>query len=186
MFTYMESLKSKDIVIPKYKIGDVIGRLILGEVEKGEVYKIEGNERHFFYRTTVGCFHAEEGSDDIDLLEYNAEQLRKEYKTIIPSPLERRVSIKYAPRECDGYILTAQIGIYQNMLYWKRAYTYEFLEPYNTEKDLMKAYKKKLDEMTNKKYNYDFEMLDEPLPIKRLYWSDNGFYVSPKYVMNNG
>lgn len=188
MFEYMESLQVHDeITVPRHKIGDIIGRLVLGEVEKGQIYEIEGNEKHFFYRTKVGCFNKEEGSLDIEALEREAEKLRKDYNTIFPFPLEKKVSIIYSPRKCDGYVLKAQLGIYQGMLYWKEAYTYEFLEPYNSEKELMNAYKKRLDNMTKKNINEDkWEEVEEYIPIGRLYWSKKGFYVNPRYVVNNG
>lgn len=188
MFGYMESLhENKEIPVPEYKVGDVLGRLILGEVEKGTIYKVEGNERYRFYRTDVGCFGRTEGSTDLEALEREAEKIRKNYKTIIPYPLEKRITIKYPPRECDGEILTAQIGTYQGMLYWKEAYTYEFLEPYDTEKELMKAYKKRLQKMTDKNTNQnEWEEVDELTTIHRLYWSKHGIYASPRYVEHEG
>lgn len=183
----MESLQEEELPVPEHKVGDVIGRIVLGEVEKGTISKVEGNEEYRFYRTDVGCFNKTEGSTDIEALEREAEKLRKKYKTIIPCPLEKRVTIKYPPRECDGYVMTAQIGIYQGMLYWQKAYTYEFLEPYDDEKKLMKAYKNKLSEMTDGGVNHDrWEQVEESAGVSRLYWSKNGFYVSAEYVKNKG
>ncbi len=51
---------------PKYErlsVGDRIGRLVLGEVEIGMIYEVEGNDEYFFYRTDKGCFNPSDRTD---------------------------------------------------------------------------------------------------------------------------
>ncbi len=114
-----------------------------------------------------------------------AEENRKKYKTIIPKNLSERITVEYEPRDCDGKILWAQIGIIDNMLFWKENVTYQFLEPYENEKKLKKEYekhRKNITEQTCQKYR----ILEEEKPMRRLYWSKHGFYADAEYVEHNG
>ena len=123
-------------------VGDKIGRVVLGECRIATITEVEGNDRYGFYRTDRCCYSIEEGYRDIPDLIAEAEENRKKYKTIIPQNLSERITVEYEPRDCDGKILWAQIGIIGNMLFWKKDVTYQFLEPYKNEKKLRKEYEK--------------------------------------------
>lgn len=174
---------------PKYKrlnVGDRIGRLVLGEVEIGTIYKVEGNDEYFFYRTDKGCFNPSVRTD-FEQMEREAEEIRKQYKTIKIDHFDKFFAVKYPPRECDGHIMYAMVGIYGGMLFWEEDVTYQFLEP---AKNLEKAYKDKVFEITHKypwdKSECEYEVLDEPIPVKRLYYSKTkGCYAEAGYVQNN-
>lgn len=123
-------------------VGDKIGRVVLGECRIATITEVEGLPNYPFYRTDCGCcYSVEDGEKSIDELLSIAEENRKKYKTIIPQNLSERFTVEYEPRECDGAVLWAQIGILDNMLFWKENVTYQFLEPYDSEKKMMKAYK---------------------------------------------
>ncbi|MCM1246793.1 MAG: hypothetical protein NC293_14235 [Roseburia sp.] len=47
----------------RLNIGDYIGRIVLGEIEKGRITQIVGNDIYFFYRTDKGCFSASDRTD---------------------------------------------------------------------------------------------------------------------------
>lgn len=180
---------------PKYKrltVGTLIGRVILGEVEKAVITKVEGNDRLFFYRTDSGsCYDVSEAETDMDKLQRIADENRRGRKVIEYYPLTDRVTVSYSPRWEGGCTTYGQVGIYKNMLYWKDDCSYEFLEPYDNEKKLKKAYKEKLDIITGKDgFNdwkaQDLTMLEHQLPMTRLYWSRSGIYASARYVQTNG
>lgn len=187
IFSYLEP--QKELEKPKYKrlnVGDKIGKLILGEVIIGTIYKVEGNEKYFFYRTDKGCFDPSDRTD-FEQMEKEAEEIRKQYKTIEIDKFDKFFAIEYPPRNCDGHILRAMVGIYQGMLFWKEDYTYQFLEPV---RNLEKAYKDKLFKITHdwfgEKKERDYKVLDNPLPIKRLYYSNSTKrYSEAGYVQYN-
>lgn len=165
--------------------GDQIGRVVLGECRIATVTKVEGLPNHPFYRTDRGtCYTYEEGLHEIpDLIEL-AKSKRKNYKTIIPKNLKNRFTVEYEPRECDGVVLWAQIGIFENMLFWKEGCTYQFLEPFKNQKELMKAYEKHKKNMTEGSYRRYRERKREH-KMERLYWSSHGFYADAEYVQHN-
>ena len=178
--TVNEKPKSKNKLL---SIGDEIGRVVLGELRVAKVTKIEGLPLYPFYRTDSGsCYNYEEGLRNIEDLRAEAEEARKQYKTIIPCNLEQRLTVEYLPRAADGRITWAQIGIIGNMLFWKESATYQFLEPYDNEKKLLKAYeehKKKITELEHTVIATEHKM-------RRLYWSRHGFYADAEYVKFNG
>lgn len=159
-------------------VGDMIGKRILGECRIARITKVVGSEESCFYRTDDGgCFSYEDGLNDIESLKKEAETERTHYKTIVPSHLKDRITVQYAPRKCDGRVLWAQLGVYENMLFWKENTTFQFLEPYASEKELRKAYEKHKEEILSGNY----EEIEEK-PMKRLYWSSNSFFADAEYV----
>ena len=184
---YLNSLKPIDNSPPKFKVGDKIGWLVLGDVQSHIVTAVEGWPGRWYYRTdSGGCIDDKYTSDDFTELERRGAEIRSRYKTIELNPydLEERVTIIYKPRESDGYVVKAQIGIYDGMLFWKENWTYQFLEPHKGEKRLKKAYKSHYEKMVERKGS--FTIVEEPIPIKRLYYSRNGFYAEAAYVRTNG
>lgn len=167
-------------------IGDRIGRVVLGECRIATITEVEGLPNYPFYRTDSGCcYSAEEGTKSIEELLTIAEAERRKCKTIVPQGLSERITVEYKPRECDGKILWAQIGIFENMLFWKEDVTYQFLEPYENEKELIKAYNKRKKTILENKYA-EYRILEEEKPMRRLYWSIHGFYADAEYVKTNG
>lgn len=187
MFEYLHDVQPKEKKNCVRSPGDKIGRVILGECKIGIIKKVDGSPDHPFYRTDIGCFSYEEGLMDIEGLEEIAERNRKEYKTIIPKDLEERITVEYAPRECDGVVLWAQIGIFENMLFWKEDVTYQFCVPFDSEKKLRKEYEKKKKEILDDKYiNRAYRFLEKEHEMHRLYWSNVGkCYADAEYVQNN-
>ena len=187
IFDYMQSIQPKEPKNHILSVGDKIGRVVLDECIIATVEKVEGLPDYPFYRTDKCCYTYEEGLHDIQELRRIAEENRKNYKTIIPQNLSERLTVEYAPRECDGVVLWAQIGILDNMLFWKEDVTYQFLEPYDSEKKLMKEYKKHknniLESFGGKK---NYHIVERERPMHRLYWSEHGFYVDAEYVQHNG
>ena len=187
IFSYLEPQEQSEE--PKYNrlnVGDKIGNLVLGEVIIGTIYKVEGNEKHFFYRTDKGCFNPNDRTD-FEQMEKEAEEIRKQYKTIEIYKFDKFFAIEYPPRECDGHILNAMVGIYKGMLFWKEDYTYQFLEPV---KNLEKAYNDKILRITHdtfgEKKERNYKVLDNPLPVKRLYYSNSSkLYSEAQYVLFN-
>lgn len=165
-------------------VGDEIGRVVLGELRIAKITKIEGLPRFPFYRTDSGsCYSYEEGLKTIDELRKLAAIEITKYKTIQPHDLAERITVEYAPRNCDGRVGWAQIGIYENMLFWKEDCTYQFLEPYSNEKELINAYKKRKEKILRVKY----KIVSEEHEMRRLYWSArNQFYADAEYVQFNG
>ena len=167
-------------------IGDKIGRVVLGECRVATITKVEGLPDYPFYRTDSGrCYSIEEGERSIDELLSIAEENRKKYKTIIPKNLSQLFAVEYEPRECDGAVLWAQIGILDNMLFWKENITYQFLEPYESEKKLMKAYKEHKKKIIEDGYG-KIKILETEHEMRRLYLSNKGFYADAEYKETNG
>lgn len=167
-------------------VGDKIGRVVLGECRIATITKVEGLPNYPFYRTdSGGCYSVEEGYTDVEKLMSIAESRIKDYTTIIPCNLTERITVEYLPRESDGAVLWAQIGILDNMLFWKEYCTYQFLEPYDNKKKLMKEYEKHKNNILNDNYNR-FRIVDDEHEIRRLYWSNHGFYADAEYVKTNG
>lgn len=167
-------------------VGDKVGRVVLGECRVATVTEIKGLPDYPFYRTDRGvCYSVEEGYKSIEELTAIAEAERGKYKTIIPENLTERITVEYEPRQRDGVILWAQIGILGNMLFWKKDITYQFLVPFNSEKKLMKEYEKHKKTILEDKYS-KYRILDEEKPMRRLYWSRHGFYADAEYVEHNG
>lgn len=184
---YLNSLKPIDNSLPKFKAGDKIGWLVLGEIQSHIVTAVEGRPGRWYYRTdSGGCVDDKYTSDDFAELERRGTEIRSQYKTIELNPydLEERVTVIYEPRAYDGYVSKAQIGIYGGMLFWKENWTYQFLEPHKGKKTLQKAYKSHYEKMMERQGN--FTIVEEPIPIKRLYYSRNGFYAEAAYVRTNG
>lgn len=180
---------------PKYKrlpVGTLIGRVILGEVERAVIKKVVGNERYFNYWTDGGGYYsASEAETDMGKLQRIAAENREKYKTIEYYPLHERVTVSYPSRWDGGRSTYGQVGIYEDMLFWQDDCTYKFLVPYDSEKKLKKAYKEKLDAITGKDGFNDWKikelvMMENQLPMTRLYWSHHGFYASAEYVEFNG
>lgn len=167
-------------------VGDYIGRIVLGEIEKGRITQVEGNDTYFFYRTDKGCFSSGDRTD-FDQMAREAEEIRKQYKTIEIDCFEKFFAVEYPPREGDGKVLCAMAGIFQNMLFWKEDITYQFLEPV---KNIEKAYEEKIHKITHKwpdsKSEKEYTVLNRPIRTNRLYWSKNGFYADARYVQTNG
>jgi len=184
IFDLMDKLKEKpDKKTHLLKVGDEIGRVVLGELRAARITSIEGLPYHPFYRTDRGvCYSYKEGLHDIEELRKLAESERSKYKTICPCSLEKRLTVEYAPRSCDGYVTWGQIGIYENMLFWKQNCTYQFLEPYENEKQLAEAYKKRKAELLTG----DYKIVEKEHEMQRLYWSRHGFYAAAEYVEFNG
>lgn len=104
---------------------------------------------------------------------------------MIPSRLERRLTVLYRPYDETDPPMWGQIGIYQgNMLFWKDAITYQFLEPYDSPKKLEAAYQKHRKELLEDSGIITTEAPEHPM--SRLYWSRHGFYASARYVQSNG
>lgn len=168
------------------QVGDKIGRVTLGECRIATVTKVEGMPDYPFYRTDIGCcYDFEEGCKTIEELVKQAEMERAKYRTIEPENLTDRITVQYEPRKCDGKVLWAQIGIFENMLFWKEDMTYQFLVPFDSEKKLRKEYEKHRKEILDDKYHKAYEQEKEHL-MRRLYWSRHGFYADAEYVKSNG
>lgn len=167
-------------------IGDRIGRVVLGECRIATITKVEGLPDYPFYRTdSGGCYSVDEGEKSIDELLSIAEVNRKKYKTIIPQNLSECFTVEYEPRECDGAVLWAQIGILDNMLFWKENVTYQFLVPNESEKKLMKAYQEHKKRIIEDGYG-KIKIMETEHEMRRLYWSNHGFYADAEYVKFNG
>ena len=167
-------------------VGDKIGKVVLGECRIATITKVEGLPNYPFYRTDRGvCYSVEEGEKSIDELLLIAEENREKYKTIIPKNLSERFTVEYEPRECDGVVLWAQIGILDNMLFWKENVTYQFLVPYENEKEQMKAYREHKKRMIEDGRG-EIKIVDTEHKMRRLYWSSHGFYADAEYVEVNG
>lgn len=125
-----------------------------------------------------------EGMTPVEELIRIAEQERTKYKTIIPKGLSERITVEYKSRH-TGAILWAQIGILENMLFWKEEVTYQFLEPYDSEKKLRRAYEDHKKKIINDPYN-EYKVIEKEHEMERLYWSRHGFYADAEYVKTNG
>lgn len=188
LFDYMQSIQPKEPKNRLLSVGDKIGRVVLGECRIATITRVEGLPDYPFYRTDKhGCYSYNDGLNDVSELMEIAEENRKNYRTIIPSNLSERLTVEYSTRECDGVVLWAQIGIIDNMLFWKEDVTYQFLEPYESEKKLMKEYnrhkKNILEDFGGRK---KYRIVEKEHPMRRLYWSGHGFYADAEYVEHNG
>ena len=117
IFDYIQSIQPKEPRGHILSAGDKIGRVVLGECIIATVEKGEGLPNYPFYRTDKCCYTYEEGLQDIQELCRIARENRKNYKTIIPQNLSERLTVEYAPRECDGHVIWVQIGILDNMIF---------------------------------------------------------------------
>lgn len=55
LFSVMNERKDKEAIrYSRLKVGDKIGKLILGEVLTATITKVEGNDKYWFYRTDKG------------------------------------------------------------------------------------------------------------------------------------
>ncbi len=185
IFSYLQP--KEEIQVKKtLSVGDKIGRNILGETRIATVTKIEGLPDYPFYRTDSGhCYSYDDGLQDIKELLQTADEERKKYKTIVPCNLSERITVEYEPRKCDGAVLWAQIGIFENMLFWKEEMTYQFCVPFDNEKKLRKEYEKHRKEILDDTY-CAVHLLEDEKPMRRLYWSRHGYYADAEYVQTNG
>lgn len=185
IFDFLKETEEKQIKPHILSVGDRIARNVLGETRIATVEKVEGLPYYPFYRTDRGCCYSyEEGLNDIDELLKIAEEERKKYKTIVPHNLSERLTVQYK-RKFDGAILWAQIGMFENMLFWKEDITYQFLEPIENNKKLKKEYEKHRKKMLDDTYK-DVCILEQEKPMERLYWSEKGCYATAEYVLYNG
>lgn len=99
------------------QVGDLVARVVLGECRISRVTKVEGLPDYPFYRTDSGCYSYKEGLLSPIEAQKQALKERGKYETIIPHDLEDRITVEYEPRECDGKVLWAQLGIFNGMLY---------------------------------------------------------------------
>lgn len=167
-------------------VGDKIGRIVLGEVRIATITEVDGLPYYPFYRTdSGGCYSYEEGLQNIDELIQIADEERKKYKTIVPWNLSERITVEYEPRKCDGKVLWAQIGIFENMLFWEEDMTYQFCVPFDDEKKLRKEYEKHKKKILDDTYKA-VRILEDEKPMRRLYWSKHGYYADAEYVSTNG
>ena len=185
-FLNSETPKENPEIPKRLNIGDKVGRLVLGDVIIGTIYKVEGNDKHFFYRTDKGCFDSD-CRTDIEQMEIEAEEVRKQFDTIVIDKFDKFFAVEYPPRKCDGHIMYAMVGIYKGMLFWKEDYTYQFLE---TVKNIEKAYNEKVFKITHEWYGdkqeRSYKVLENPIPVKRLYYSNSRkCYAEAGYVEHN-
>lgn len=184
IFSFLQ-LKEEIEVKQTLSVGDKIGRIVLGEVRIATITEVEGLPYYPFYRTDSGCCYSyEEGLQNIDHLIQTADRERKKYKTIVPWNLSERITVEYEPRKCDGKVLWAQIGIFENMLFWKEDMTYQFCVPFDDEKKLRKEYEKHKKEILDDTYCV-VNILEDEKPMRRLYWSKHGYYADAEYVNTN-
>lgn len=185
IFSFLQP-KEETQIKQTLSVGDKIGRIVLGEARIATITEVEGLPYYPFYRTDRGCCYTyEEGLQNIDELIQTADKERKKYKTIVPWNLSERITVEYEPRKCDDAVLWAQIGIFENMLFWKEDMTYQFCVPFDDEKKLRKEYEKHRKEILDDTY-CAVRILEDEKPMRRLYWSNHGFYADAEYVSTNG
>lgn len=167
-------------------VGDRVGRVVLGELRTATVTKVEGLPFYPFYRTdSGGCYSYEEGLDDLEKLRQQAEENRRQYETIEPKNLERRITVKYPPLCPGGGTLWAQVGIFQGMLFWKESMTYQFLQQCKSEKELEREYKKHKKQILEE-FDGSGVIVEEEHPMRRLYRSKAASgYADAEYVKFN-
>lgn len=187
IFSYLQPKTEKTTKQHILSVGDKIARNVLGETRIATVTEVEGLPDHPFYRTDSRCCYSyDEGLKNINELLKTAEEERKKYKTIIPSGLSERITVEYEPRKCDGVVLWAQIGIFENMLFWKENTTYQFCVPFYSQKELMKEYENHKKKILDNTY-CAAHVLEKEKPMRRLYWSNRrGMYADAEYVKTNG
>lgn len=167
-------------------VGDRVGRVVLGELRTATVTKVEGLPFYPFYRTdSGGCYSYKEGLADLEELRKQAEKNRRQYETIEPKNLERRITVKYPPLCPGGGTLWAQVGIFQGMLFWKESMTYQFLQQCKNEKELNREYEKHKKQILEE-FGGSAVIVEEEHPMRRLYRSKaaNG-YADAEYVKFN-
>lgn len=185
IFSFLQP-KEETQIKQTLSVGDKIGRIVLGEARIATITEVEGLPYYPFYRTDRGCCYTyEEGLQNIDELIQTADKERKKYKTIVPWNLSERITVEYEPRKCDDAVLWAQIGIFENMLFWKEDMTYQFCVPFDDEKKLRTEYEKHRKEILDDTY-CAVRILEDEKPMRRLYWSNHGFYADAEYVSTNG
>lgn len=167
-------------------VGDRVGRVVLGELRTATVTKVEGLPFYPFYRTdSGGCYSYKEGLADLEELRKQAEKNRRQYETIEPKNLERRITVKYPPLCPGGGTLWAQVGIFQGMLFWKESMTYQFLQQCKNEKELNREYEKHKKQILEE-FGGSAVIVKGEHPMRRLYRSKaaNG-YADAEYVKFN-
>ena len=167
-------------------VGDRVGRVVLGELRTATVTKVEGLPFYPFYRTdSGGCYSYKEGLADLEELRKQAEKNRRQYETIEPKNLERRITVKYPPLCPGGGTLWAQVGIFQGMLFWKESMTYQFLQQCKNEKELNREYEKHKKQILEE-FGGSAVIVEGEHPMRRLYRSKaaNG-YADAEYVKFN-
>lgn len=167
-------------------VGDRVGRVVLGELRTATVTKVEGLPFYPFYRTdSGGCYSYKEGLADLEELRKQAEENRRQYETIEPKNLERRITVKYPPLCPGGGTLWAQVGIFQGMLFWKESMTYQFLQQCKNEKELNREYEKHRKTILEE-FGGSAVIVEGEHPMRRLYRSKaaNG-YADAEYVKFN-
>lgn len=167
-------------------VGDLVGRVVLGELRTATVTKVEGLPFYPFYRTdSGGCYSYKEGLADLEELRKQAEKNRRQYETIEPKNLERRITVKYPPLCPGGGTLWAQVGIFQGMLFWKESMTYQFLQQCKNEKELNREYEKHKKQILEE-FGGSAVIVEGEHPMRRLYRSKaaNG-YADAEYVKFN-
>lgn len=167
-------------------VGDRVGRVVLGELRTATVTKVEGLPFYPFYRTNSGgCYSYKEGLADLEELRKQAEKNRRQYETIEPKNLERRITVKYPPLCPGGGTLWAQVGIFQGMLFWKESMTYQFLQQCKNEKELNREYEKHKKQILEE-FGGSAVIVEGEHPMRRLYRSKaaNG-YADAEYVKFN-
>lgn len=186
LFSLVEPKEKKKAISKRLNVGDYVGRVILGEVEKAKITAVEGNDNCFFYRTDRGCFSFD-ARTDFEQMEVEARENLKKYTTLEIDRFDKFFAVAYPPRACDGKVLYAMVGIYNGMLFWKEEVTYQFLE---SVKNIEKAYEDKVFKITHgwyeEKKEREYTKLENPIPVKRLYLSKHGFYSEARYVETNG
>lgn len=168
------------------QVGDTVGRVVLGELRTATVTKEEGLPFYPFYRTdSGGCYSYKEGLADLEELRKQAEKNRRQYETIEPKNLERRITVKYPPLCPSGGTLWAQVGIFQGMLFWKESVTYQFLVKFESEKKLDREYEKHKKQILEE-FGGSAVIVEGEHPMRRLYRSKaaNG-YADAEYVKFN-
>lgn len=186
IFSFLQSDEAELPSRRRLNVGDYVGRLVLGEVERAKIIRVEGNEKYFFYRTDMNVCFGADSRTDFEKMEKEAKEIRKNYKTLEVDKFEKFFAVMYPPRKCDGRIMYAMVGVYNGMLFWKKECTYQFLEPV---KNIEKEYEKMVFEITHEEFGDKKELeyirLHDPIPTKRLYWSKHGFYAEARYVKHN-
>lgn len=150
------------------EVGDIIAKSILGEVETARILKVCGNEERRYYYTDQGIYWNE---NEIAETVEKAEEAARAWKgdRIWPCNLQKRHTWSYI-RKYDKRKMWSQIGIYKGMLFWKDDMTYQFLEKVD---DLVKAYKKKLKELSERAELCKASEIVEEHPMECLYYFRN-------------
>lgn len=184
IFSFLNSKEEKHIKPNILSIGDRIARNVLGETRIATITEVEGLPYYPFYRTDSGCCYTyKEGLQNIDELLQIAEEERKKYKTIMPQNLSERITVEYK-RKNVGWTSWAQIGIFENMLFWKEDITYQFCVPFKNENELRKEYEKHRKNIMDDTYK-TVRILKDEKQMRRLYWSRKGYYADAEYVNTN-